>query len=242
MRISAAGLLAVAGLTLISCGSPGADNGAAEEITVFAAASLNEPFDALATEFENEHDMQVNLNFGGSSSLAEQINSGAPADIFAAADERTMSWVENTAGKPVVFASNSLVLVTPEDHSAGIDALADTIGTQLVVCAPEVPCGAAAQQAFEQAGVKLSPVSEENSVSDVYGKVLSGQADAGVVYRSTVQEDDPVHVVEAPQLSAVVNKYPIVQVSDDELAQEFMEFVLSDRGQQVLSDAGVGGR
>jgi molybdate transport system substrate-binding protein len=219
-------------------------------LTVYAAASLTSSFEALGESFEDSHEsVEVEFNFAGSSDLVAQIQSGAPADVFASADEPTMDKLtaEGLNGSdPELFATNTLEIATPPDNPAGVASLQDLAdpGLNLVVCAPEVPCGAASQSAAEAAGVELQPDSEEQSVTDVLGKVTSGEADAGLVYvTDVIVAGDAVQGIEFPESEAVVNGYPIATVADSEngdLAQQFVDLVLSDEGRRVLADAGFG--
>lgn len=233
---------------LTACGPSGDPD--ERRVTVFAAASLTDTFTDLAEQFEQEHDgVDVVLSFGGSSDLAAQIAEGAPADVFAAADERTMRTVvdaDATEGDPAVLATNTLQIVTPSGNPAGVESLADLAGAgvKVVLCAPQVPCGAATQTLLDGAGLSVSPVSEEQSVTDVLGKVAGGEADAGLVYVTDVQgAGDAVTGVAVPEASKVVNRYPIVALRDADdagLAADFVAFVLGDAGREALADAGFG--
>ena len=167
--------------------------------------------------------------------------------MFASADTANMDKLTGEdlqADDPQNFASNTLEIVTPPDNPAGITSFADLAedGVNVVVCAPEVPCGAATVKAEEATGVDLSPVSEEQSVTDVLAKVTSGEADAGLVYVTDVTAaGDAVTGVPFPESSDIVNTYPIVALKDSEhadLAQEFVELVLGDTGQAILAEAG----
>lgn len=234
-------------LSLAGCG--GSDD-EATTLTVYAAASLTSTFEQLADEFEQEHPgTEVQLSFGGSSDLVTQIQEGAHADVFASADLATMQKLTDddlADGDPQDFATNTLEIAVPPGNPAGITGLADLAapGVNLVVCAPEVPCGAATRAVADAAGVALSPVSEEQSVTDVLAKVTSGEADAGLVYRTDVQAaGEDVRGIELPEADSAVNTYPIVVVQGaDEaaLAREFVDLVLGAAGQQVLADAGFG--
>ena len=220
-------------------------------LRVFAAASLTSTFEQLAEDFEGEEDgVDVELNFGGSSDLVAQIQEGAPADVFASADTANMEKLVDAdldGQEPQDFASNTLEIVTPPENPAGIETFADLArdGLNLVVCAPEVPCGAAALRAADAVGVTLSPVSEEQSVADVLAKVSSGEADAGLVYVTDVKAaGGSVLGITFPESSEVVNSYPITTVegSDEpDLAEAFVELVLSDAGQAVLREGGFAG-
>jgi molybdate transport system substrate-binding protein len=239
------------------CGAgsdPGAGTGSGDDrttLTVYAAASLTSAFEQIGASFEQSHEgVEVALNFAGSSDLVSQIRSGAPADVFASADEANMDKLTSdglNGSDPEPFATNTLQIATPPDNPAGVRSFQDLAESdlELVVCAPEVPCGAAAQAVAQLAGVVLEPVSEEQSVSDVLAKVTSGEADAGLVYVTDVlAAGDDVEGIAFPESKAVVNRYPIATVEDSEnadLAQEFVDAVLGDEGQRVLADAGFGG-
>ena len=213
---------------------------------MFAAASLSEVFVDIAKDFEAENEgVEVQFSFGGSSDLVTQMESGAPARVFASADEKQMERAIKSnvvTGQGVLFASNTLTLVTPADNPAGIDSLAEAAVSTLVICAPQVPCGAATQELAEAAGLELKPVSEESSVTDVLGKVTSGQADAGLVYvTDAIRAGKDVTVINIPESDAVVNFYPIAAVdAGDELAQEFVEFVSSAPSRAKLRATGFG--
>jgi molybdate transport system substrate-binding protein len=228
-------------------GSGGSGGGGGDTtLTVYAASSLTAAFDELGKKFEAAHDgVTVELSYGGSSDLVAQIQQGAPADVFASADEANMQKLTDddlTGSDPVAFASNTLEIAVPPGNPAGIATFQDLAksGVKLVVCAPEVPCGAATQKAAEAAGVTLKPVSEEQSVTDVLGKVTSGEADAGVVYVTDVKAaGDKVEGIDFPEAGSAVNVYPIATVQDSDqanLAQEFVDLVTSDEGQRVLKD------
>ncbi|WP_432493358.1 molybdate ABC transporter substrate-binding protein [Kineococcus auxinigenes] len=225
-------------------------NGAGRTLTVFAAASLQEVFTEVARDFEREHPgVDVALSSAGSSDLATQITEGAPADVFASADEETVARVTGAglaAGEPEVFATNVLAIATPAGNPAGITSFADLArpGQAVVVCAPRVPCGAAARRVQETTGVALSPVSEESSVTDVLGKVTTGQADAGLVYATDVaRAGDAVTAVPFPEAAGTVSTYPVVALSgaaDPALAAQFVDAVTGPAGRAVLLAAGFG--
>ncbi|HTW15851.1 MAG TPA: molybdate ABC transporter substrate-binding protein [Nocardioides sp.] len=229
--------------------SGSAADGGTTTLTVYAAASLTSTFEQIAEDFEAAHDgVEVELSFGGSADLVTQISEGAQADVFASAATANMDDLvaeDLTAAEPQDFATNVLEIAVPPGNPAEVTSFQDLAGDlNLVVCAPEVPCGAAAQKVAEAAGVTLSPVSEEQSVTDVLAKVTSGEADAGLVYVTDVAAaGDDVEGIEFPESTDAVNTYPIAPVagSDEaDLAQEFVEFVLGESGQSVLQAAGFG--
>jgi molybdate transport system substrate-binding protein len=237
-------------LPLAACGDD--DNGGSSDtkLVVYAAASLTSTFEQIEKKFEDEHDgVDVQLNFGGSSDLVTQIQQGAPADVFASADTANMDKLVDAGlngAEPQDFATNALEIATPPDNPAGVSSFQDLgkQGLQLVICAAEVPCGAATKTMADKVGVTLHPVSEEQSVTDVLAKVTSGEADAGVVYVTDVTAaGDDVHGVTFPESDEVVNTYPIAPVKDSDqadLAGEFIDMVLGSTGQQILGDAGFG--
>jgi len=219
-------------------------------ITVFAAASLKNTFTELAESFETQNPgTTVALNFAGSSDLVTQIVEGAPADVFASADEKNMAKVTDAAlndGTPVDFATNVLEIAVPVGNPAGITDFASLGGAdvKLVICAPAVPCGAATASVAAATGVTLAPVSEESSVTDVLGKVTSGEADAGLVYVTDVTAaGDAVEGIEFAESDEAVNTYPIVALADSEqsdVANAFVAYIAGDAGQGVLAAAGFG--
>jgi molybdate transport system substrate-binding protein len=193
--------------------------------------------------------VDVQLSFGGSSDLVAQIREGAAADVFASADLANMDKLAEeglTGQEPRIFATNTLQIAVAPDNPLGIGALADLTGVDvnLVTCAPEVPCGAATLKAAEAAGLELTPVSEEQSVTDVLAKVTSGEADAGLVYvTDVIGAAGAVLGIDFPEAAEAVNTYPIATVADSDaerLAEEFVDLVLSEDGQAVLRDAGFG--
>lgn len=241
---SAAAALALLMLAA-GCSSPQSEQ---DSITVFAAASLKRAFTELGVRFEMENPgATVEFSFAGSSDLATQLMQGAPADVFASADTANMAKVAQAgllAGEPVDFASNTLTIVVAPGNPKSINTFRDLAKPDfsVVVCAPQVPCGAATQRAAQAAGVQLSPVSEESSVTDVLNKVTSGQADAGVVYRTDAKDaGDKVTTIPFPDASGVVNTYPIAvleQSPNPDTAREFVALVTGDVGQELLGAAG----
>lgn len=219
-------------------------------ITVFAAASLTKTFTELGREFEKANPgSTVTFSFAGSSDLVTQLTAGAPADVFASADEKNMKKAIGagvTDGDPVDFATNVLAIAVPRGDPAHISAWADLAepGVKTVVCAPQVPCGAATATVESTTGVKLHPVSQESSVTDVLGKVSSGEADAGVVYATDVKgAGDSVDSVPFPEAKDVVNTYPIASIEHGPNATggaAFIAFVTGTEGRKVLEAAGFG--
>ena len=244
---TAAGIVALLTLSACSTGASGEDR--AEEpttLTVFAAASLTEVFEEIATEYERTApNTDVTFSFAGSSDLVAQISEGAPADVIATADEKTMDTLAGDdllTGTPEIFASNTLALAVAPGNPKRIADSQDLAGTDLVVCAPQVPCGAAKEKWAQQNGVTLDPASEENSVTDVLGKVSSGQADAGIVYVTDVaRADGDVDQVDLDGAEKVVNRYPAATVrasENQEQADAFVSYLRSPEAVKLLEDAG----
>ncbi|MGS0688077.1 molybdate ABC transporter substrate-binding protein [Nakamurella sp. GG22] len=217
-------------------------------LTVFAAASLKKTFTEIGEMFEQQNPgMRVTFSFAGSSDLVSQIIAGAPADVFASADTSNMTKASDAdlvAGSPVTFATNTLTIVTPPGNPSGITGFADLARTDLtlVVCAPQVPCGAAAERLETATGVTLTPVSEESSVTDVLNKVTTGEADAGLVYVTDASAaGDKVTAVSFPEATTVVNTYPIAALTgaaNQGSATSFVELVSGPDGQRILAAAG----
>lgn len=242
-----AGLGLSVAVLVAGCSSAQDDPGA-DDVTVFAAASLKSAFTELGEQFEKDHPgSTVTFNYAGSSDLVAQLGQGAPADVFASADTGNMTKAVDAglvSGRPVDFAANTLTIVTPPGNPLGIASFADLAepGTQVVVCAPQVPCGSATEKVEKATGVTLTPVSEESAVTDVLGKVTSGQADAGLVYvTDAVGAGEKVTAVPFPDSAGAVNTYPIASLSaapNPAAAQHFIDLVTGPRGRDVLSAAG----
>lgn len=225
-----------------------APSGITGDITVLAAASLKSTFTELGKQFETANPgTTVSFSFAGSSDLVTQLTQGAPADVFASADTKNMTKAVDAGlvvGDPVDFATNTLTIVTPPGNPQGITSFADLAkpGTQVVVCAPQVPCGSATEKVEEATGVTLTPVSEESAVTDVLGKVTSGQADAGLVYvTDAAGAGEKVTSVAFPESGGAVNTYPIAvleQSKNTATAQQFVDLVTGPEGRKVLSEAG----
>jgi molybdate transport system substrate-binding protein len=251
-RLGAASGLVLVAACAAGCGSRGDTSGGADErtLTVFAASSLTSAFTVLGKEFESAHPgVKVTFDFAGSSDLVAQLQQGAPADVFASADTANMDKATSddlVEGNPVDFATNTLEIATPPDNPARVKSFQDLgePGTKVVVCAPEVPCGAATEAVEKSAGVTLEPVSEEQSVTDVLAKVTSGEADAGVVYvTDVIGAGKAVQGVPFPESSDAVNTYPIAQLADAKEpgpAKQFLELVTGSQGRRVLERAGFG--
>ncbi len=242
------GCSATAASSLSAESSAAGDQAISGAITVFAAASLKNAFTELGESFQGAYSgTTVTFSFAGSSDLVTQVIGGAPADVFASADTKNMTKLTDAGlvnGALVNFATNTLTIVTPPENPAGIASFADLAKTEvaLVVCAPEVPCGSATEKVETAAGVTLTPVSEESSVTDVLNKVTSGEADAGLVYLTdAAAAGGRVTTIAFPESSEAVNTYPIAVLKDTEnaaAAAAFTAYVAGPAGQEVLRAAG----
>ena len=248
--------LIVAGLA--ACGSndsgtssaPGpsaSESSLSGNITVFAAASLTESFTELGKQFESANPgTKVTFSFGASSALAQQINSGAPADVFASASPKNMDQVIDAGGasNPKVFATNKMEIATPPDNPADIASVNDLAKSSVktALCQPQVPCGSVAQQVFTNAKITVKPVTLEPDVKSVLTKVQLGEVDAGMVYVTDVKAADAkVKGVEIADDVNASTDYPIAALTKSgnaAVASAFVELVLSPAGQGVLTAAG----
>jgi molybdate transport system substrate-binding protein len=253
-RTAAVALTAVWLLTLVACGkddSPAAStpSSASSEavsgtVTVFAAASLTGTFTQLGKDFEAAHPgVKVVFNFAGSSALAQQINQGAPADVFASAAPKNMDQVSDK-GTATTFVKNRLEIAVPKGNPGKITGLADfgNAGKKIALCAEQVPCGAAAKKVFEAAKITPKPDSLEQDVKAALTKVSLGEVDAALVYKTDVQAAaGKVDGIEFPEADKAINEYPIATLTkapNATGAKAFVDYVLSDTGRTVLRKAG----
>jgi molybdate transport system substrate-binding protein len=260
-RITVVAVTALVGLGLAGCGSDDSGSGTggaaasstaaspsiSGDITVLAAASLTESFTTLGQQFEAAHPgVKVTFSFAGSSALATQITSGAPADVFASASTKNMDTVvaAGAAADPTVFAENVMEIAVPPSNPGqvtGVDSLASS-GVKTALCQPQVPCGAAAEKVFANARVTVKPVTLEPDVKSVLSKVQLGEVDAGVVYVTDVQAaGDKVAGVEIPADVNASTSYPIAALTRSDnaaTAAAFVDYVLSPQGAAVLTAAG----
>lgn len=226
--------------------APAAPRAEAEKhaITVFAAASLSDGFRELAITFEHWTGVHVTFSFAASSLLATQVQQGAPADVLATADEITMAKVADLVETPQPFAHNRLEIAVEKGNPKHVAGLADLARSDLavVLAAEEVPVGKYAREALADARVSVAPRSLEADVKAVLNKVALGEADAGIVYATDVKAAaNKVDGVEIPDSQNVVATYPIAVVKkspDAESARAFVNFVLSDKGRDILAHFG----
>jgi molybdate transport system substrate-binding protein len=248
--VAAVLLLVLSGcaMSVDSTSSSSTAGGGTQQLIVFAAASLKTSFTEIGEQFKTDNPgADIEFSFAGSSDLVTQLTQGAPADVFASADTKNMDKAgaaDLLAGDPVKFASNALTIVAAPGNPENIASFRDLTqpGLSVVVCAPQVPCGSATEKVEQATGIQLDPVSEESQVTDVLGKVTSGQADAGLVYVTDAQgAGDKVTAVAFPESADAVNVYPIgvlEQSKNRDLATKFVDAVTGQEGQKILSAAG----
>lgn len=255
--LAAVGTVVLA-LALGACGSgstSGADGGrqgsseASSHVTgrvvVLAAASLTESFNQVKTAFEAAHPgITVEVSYGSSSTLVQQVNHGAPADVVALAGESAVKPLDASLVKDNrIFASNVLEVAVPPANPAAVKALTDLGRPDLkvVLCASAAPCGQAADTTLAKAGVTASVVSREIDVKATLAKVRLGEADAAVVYHSdVVGAKGAVTGIEIPADVNTALRYPIIRLRDSDAAKVFVDFVLSPESGQTLRTMGLG--
>ncbi len=236
----ALGLALALGLLLTGCSSTPSTT--QRTITVFAASSLTRAFTGMAKAFEDDHPgLQVDVSFAGSQALAAQVREGAPADVIATADLATARALSDRLnGAPVVFAHNALALITPTDNRAGVEGLKDLgrSGVRVVLAGPTVPAGRAADAALSKAGVRVTPVSREDSVAGVVTKVRLGEADAGIAYATDLVAAQGIAGVTLAGTSTDLAIAPIRGIDDPDDADAFIGFVRSTTGRRIMESWG----
>ena len=240
--------LAIAALAVAGCSAVAGSQGKAparHTVVVLAASSLTESLTAIAGDFEASHPgTDVQLSFAASSTVVTQVNQGAPADLIALAGTSSMAPLE----KSRIFkdgvrsmAANILEIATPASNPGKVYTLADLSGPtlQVVLCAVMVPCGEAAAKTLVAAGVQAHVVSYETDVKATLAKVQLGEADAAIVYHSdVVSAGKRVHGVEIPTTVNQKLDYPLIRLTSDPTAAEFMTYVVSDQGRKRLREHG----
>ena len=232
--------------TASASGSGGAGK-ATGKVTVLAAASLQGAFEEIEKTVEKDNPgLDVTFDFQGSQDLVSSLAGGNSADVLATANNSTMKTAaeQKLVGDQTEFATNVLTLIVPKGNPKKITGLDSSLdGANLVICAPEVPCGEATQKLSSALGVTLNPASEEQKVTDVRGKVESGEADAGIVYTTdAAAAKDKADKIDIPD-GGVVNHYPIAPTAKPENpagAQVFIDTVTGKAGQEILAKYGFG--
>ena len=264
-RAAIAAVSLLSAVSLAACGgsasnsSTGAASGAASasassgegkatgKVTVLAAASLQGAFEEIEKTVEKDNPgLDVTFDFQGSQDLVASLAGGDSADVLATANNSTMKTAaeQKLVGDQTEFATNVLTLIVPKGNPKKITGLDSSLdGANLVICAPEVPCGEATQKLSSALGVTLNPASEEQKVTDVRGKVESGEADAGIVYTTdAAAAKDKADKIDIPD-GGVVNHYPIAPTAEPENpagAQVFIDAVTGKTGQEILAKHGFG--
>ena len=230
-----------------SASASGGAQKATGKVTVLAAASLQKAFEEIEKTVEKDNPgLDVTFDFQGSQDLVSSLAGGNSADVLATANNSTMKTAadQKLVGSQTEFATNVLTLIVPKGNPKKITGLDSSLdGANLVICAPEVPCGEATKKLAEAQGITLKPVSEEQKVTDVRGKVESGEADAGIVYTTdAAAAKDKADKIDIPD-GGVVNHYPIAQTAEPENpagAQVFIDAVTGKTGQEILAKYGFG--
>jgi molybdate transport system substrate-binding protein len=244
-----ASLVAIA--VVVGCGGgPSAARSSApapSNLVVFAAASLQPPFDKIAAQLKTSDNISTTFNYAGTQTLTSQLTQGAQADVFASADTAHMNTVQTAGlvapGASKLFAHNRLEIAVAKGNPKGIHSLSDLArpGLVIVLADPSVPAGKYAQQALSKTGVSVKPASLELQVTAVLSKVALGEADAGIVYVSDIATSGRVDGIAIPDGQNVIAEYPIATLkgaSNSAGADKFIAYVLSSPGQAILLGAG----
>lgn len=217
-------------------------SGPDKTIEVYAASSLRHAFPEIATAFEDEEDVAVDFTFGSSGTIVAALGEAASPDVLAVADGTALFQANPVlTGEPLVFTQNRLVLVVPDGNPDDVRGLADLRGADVATCHINAPCGRLAQMALDATGVEVSPVVADDAATTLQ-LVLDGSAEAGLVYATdALSVEDDVDVVELPGAEERVSFYGISLLSgapDPDEGQAFIDFVLSEDGQDILADHG----
>jgi molybdate transport system substrate-binding protein len=214
-------------------------------VTVLAAASLTEAFDAITAQVEAAHPgVTVHVSYGSSATLVQQVNQGAPADVIALAGESAAQPLDPSLVKDTrVFATNVLEIAVPPDNPGHVTGLRDLgrPGLKVVLCAETAPCGKAATTTLEKAKVNASVVSREIDVKATLAKVRLGEADAAIVYHSDVlSAKGAVIGIPIPRDLNTTLRYPIIALDQNPATTAFVDAVLSTSGLQTVESFGLG--
>jgi molybdate transport system substrate-binding protein len=241
-------IAAAAALTLTAVAACSDDSSGQQTLTVFAASSLTGTFTTLESQFEQDHpDVDVSLSFGSSTTLAEQVTGGAPVDVIATADQKSIGLVADAgelSADPTEFATNTLVIAVPAGNPAHVTGVASLATVKYVACDPTAPCGAAAATMLTKAGISAKPATYLSDVATTLAQVENGEADAGIVYVTDAKSAGAdVEAIDIPAQDNVVNPYFIGTIKDadqESLAREWVALVTGSTGQRVLRAAGFG--
>lgn len=254
------GLIVAGGVSSCGFGSgtAGLDDARPTTVDVYAASSLTDVYSEIEQRFEDANpDIDIRLNLAGSSTLARQINDGAPADVFAPADLSILDQLEPniiqaSVTPPEPYAKNRLVLVVPAGNPQSIEQLIRLEQSDILTakCISGVPCGDATDRGLASAGIELGLVTEETNVRSVLAKVVAGEVDAGFVYQTDAKVAAEVNVVEgfdspAVQLVAIdlnASRPPdsarSSSVESKEASARFVSYIGSEQAETILTSAG----
>jgi molybdate transport system substrate-binding protein len=259
-RAALPAVLAALALPLAACGggkaatSSAAGNGSQPtHLTVLAAASLTDVFNAEGKAYEKARPgTTVTFSYAGSQELAAQVGQGAPADVLATADTKTMDGLKDAVasaagtagGTPTIIAKNKLTIVTAPGNPKKITSLADLAkpGLKVDLAAPQVPVGNYAAKVLGKQHLDVKPVSQETNVRAVLSKVELGEADAGIVYVTDAESaKGKVATIAIPDAQNSIASYPATTLKtakDPLAAADFVAFLSSAQGQQILRSYG----
>ena len=229
-----------------ACGAPTLAPAPTGDLTVLADSSFTEAFTAAGRDLETANPgMRVTFTFGGSGELAGRVAGGAVADVFAAAGPTPMKEVTDARradGEPSAFAANDLVIAVPIGNPAGVADLHALARVRVAMCVASEPCGAAARAVLSAAGLSLTPVAQEPDVKATLDQVLTGQADAALVYRTDARavesKVDTVEFIESVQARQSDQAVPLAAAPNQQAAHAFVAYLTSERGRAVLAAAG----
>jgi molybdate transport system substrate-binding protein len=215
-------------------------------LVLLAASSLTDVAPKLEKVFKKIYPQSdLIFSFGGSSTLAQQAINGVPADLFLSAGPAPMKLAGDKnalAGAGQDFASNSLVIAVLKENPAQISAITDLARAKIAVCAIEVPCGALAQSVAKAAKITLKPVTYELNVKSVQTKIVLGEVDAGLIYRTDVLSNPKLMAIEIPENASSKTIYSIAPLPSSKVnvstRDAFISFLLSTKGQLILAQSG----
>jgi len=219
------------------------------DLTISAASSLTDVFTELAKQFRKDNKgVKVRLNFGSSSTLLTQIQSGAPSDIMASADLTNLEKLVasgNVVVTPKVFARNTMVIAVKPGNPKSVHSVADLASLSFIaLCGKTVPCGVYASSVLTRAGVVIaeSKVTRGIDVKATLSAVANGDADAAIVYKTDVVAAKKtvagIDIPSAQNVKAMYGIAPIRGSKNPANAKAFIDFVMSEQGWQILKSFG----
>lgn len=212
-----------------------------DPIVVLAASSLTETFEVISNEFEIATGKEVILSFGASSTLAQQISNGAPADVIATASIDSLIPIADQIQDTQIFATNRVVIAFNADDS---DRFTQSIflndsNIKWVQCDVQVPCGAVAQAALRDEQITTDPVSFEPNVSAAVARLLAREVDAAIIYQTDVLANSELRALYFKNQEFTITQYPLAQLkTSNPASKQFIDFIFSEQGSKILKDAG----